>query len=475
MEIDGGVSAIENFRRLNGLTNNSWKPIPLSFAEDGFICLTEYELATLLWKHEVMERELRAMMDGQFSVPSFALSQADFIECWLPLTPPGTLLKTLLVDLDNRRLTSRQKGKAGHAGAIRLLTLKQIHQHINAVRHGNFDPRTYCQKGYQLLGSLKTDGHRLQLLAYKLKELLSVRYKRYKEDVLPDRLQSTVGGVDYYMTEIRNVVKTPQDVKDLLGCWPHQVREQVNVLGIDLGQAFVVGASAVRPKPPVRRRTKRGKRGGRKKRPSKRKRRKCRKKDKGKSVLQGDKDDEQPVYYNLAAKQKAVLQPMLKFRRWMERQKQKELLALRDLQVQTAAGQDAAEQVAPQEVTQESQRIIKSISDIESAAPPIRGQDANFNMYQQHCDQHWQHLDRFYNAGGRFKKFKWLARRAKKEEYTRMADSLLRMVDGCVGAKREDGNKVIIGVGLGKFSSNSKLSSLHESFQSFFVQKVYLL
>lgn len=50
-------------------------------------------------------------------------------------------------------------------------------------------------------------------------------------------------------------------------------------------------------------------------------------------------------------------------------------------------------------------------------------------------------------------------------------------MDGCgsIGARREEDNKVIIGtigIGLGRFSSNTKLSSLHGTFQEYFVQKV---
>lgn len=41
-----------------------------------------------------------------------------------------------------------------------------------------------------------------------------------------------------------------------------------------------------------------------------------------------------------------------------------------------------------------------------------------------------------------------------------------------MGAKRDKDNKVIIGIGLGQFSSKIRLSSLHESFQPYFVQKV---
>lgn len=485
VDIDGSVSAIENFRRFNNLINSSWRPIPISPVEHGSIVLSEYELSTLLWKMESTRCELRAMMDGQFSCPAEELSQADLTNCWLPGTPPGTLVSKFLadVDIDSKGLTSRQKGKAGLAAAIKLFSMEQIHHHINSIRHKDFDPRTYRQKGYLLLGSFRTDGHRLQLLAYKMKELLSARYKRYEKDRLPDRHLSTIAGVDSFLTEVRNVFKTPEDVKNLLGCWPYEVREQVNVLGIDPGQAFVVGASAVRPKPPAARCTKRSKRGGSKKRKSGKRRRQQRKRNKGKSMAKGDGLNKQPMYYNLAVKQKAIMQPTLKFRRWMERQKQQELRGLEGQQGQISATpeaahevvEQAAEQVAQQSVTPEAHRTIKTISDIETSIPPLRGQHANIALYREHRDRYWQYLDRFYNTGRRFKRFRWFARRAKEEEYRLATDSLLRMVDGCLGAKRKDGNKVIIGIGLGKFSSKTKLSSLHESFQSYFVQKVFFI
>ncbi|KAG0352180.1 hypothetical protein BGZ54_002909, partial [Gamsiella multidivaricata] len=50
-------------------------------------------------------------------------------------------------------------------------------------------------------------------------------------------------------------------------------------------------------------------------------------------------------------------------------------------------------------------------------------------------------------------------------------DRLLKLIGGSIGRKREEANKVVIEVGLGKFSTKARLSSLHESFQSYFVQK----
>jgi len=129
-----------------------------------------------------------------------------------------------------------------------------------------------------LRGSLKTDDHRIQLLAFKMRELQYARYKRFPEQRLPSRLTSTVAGVDCYLTEIRNLVKSSQDVSDIWGCDANDIK----VLGIDLGQSFVVGASTILPD-------------------------------------QGDRKKQ--VFYNLAVSQKAVYQPRLRLRNWSEQQK----------------------------------------------------------------------------------------------------------------------------------------------------------
>ena len=78
---------------------------------------------------------------------------------------------------------------------------KAMREHLLKLREPNFDPRAYTDKGYALYGSIRTDGFRLQLLSFKLKELNSVKYKRLPDDILPERITSTVGDVDYYLTE----------------------------------------------------------------------------------------------------------------------------------------------------------------------------------------------------------------------------------------------------------------------------------
>ncbi|KAG0048072.1 hypothetical protein BGZ83_006918 [Gryganskiella cystojenkinii] len=68
------------------------------------------------------------------------------------------------------------------------------------------------------------------------------------------------------------------------------------------------------------------------------------------------------------------------------------------------------------------------------------------------------------------KKHQWDAERATKKEFRLVAKRLLEMVGGTPGAKRNNDNKVIIGIGLGEFGSNSRLSSLHTAFSAYFVQ-----
>lgn len=88
---------------------------------------------------------------------------------------------------------------------------------------------------------MQTDGHRIQLLTFKPRELQAVRYRRLNEYRLPPRLTSTVGRVDYYLQEIRNVITTKEDAARL---WPGVQPKKIKTLTLDGGQACVIGAFA---------------------------------------------------------------------------------------------------------------------------------------------------------------------------------------------------------------------------------------
>jgi hypothetical protein len=119
------------------------------------------------------------------------------------------------------------------------------------------------------------------------------------------------------------------------------------------------------------------------------------------------------------------------------------------------------------ETTEESQ----SISDIESHLPPHRGPDSSVEKYVSARQERETVLYDFYNKPA-IKKNYWNAQQAKEQEFRLVAERLLQMVGGTIGAKRQNNNYVIIGIGLGEFKWDSGLTSLHTAFFTFFVRLV---
>lgn len=401
----------------------------MSSFEDKFVSLSELDLIKIFWSDEALRSLLRLYAKADFPTLEFVeqVTQADVV-LWLSRMEPGYLITKLLSDIGGYTPGERKKLKNYHRSTL-MMPIDQMKEHIDDIRNDTFEPNAYNKRGYVLRGSIRTDGFRLQLLAFKLNELNAVKYRRLPPEKLPSRLTSTLGGTDYFLTEIRNVVSTKQDVADLWDCDPNQIK----VLGLDLGQAFVIGASAILPS--------------------------CEqsKVDQGQgsegAVMKSSPSDVEGAgevdvvrnlptkFHNLAVKQKAVYQPTLKHRRWLERRKE---MSIYDSQ---------------------------SIAGIETGLSHRRGPGASMKGYVDSLQDVGVHLDAFY-GNVVLKKHKWNARKARDEEYKLIANRLLQLVGGSLGAKREASNKVVIGVGLGKFSSKARLSSLHESFQSYFVQKV---
>ncbi|KAF9312954.1 hypothetical protein BG006_004257, partial [Podila minutissima] len=267
-----------------------------------------------------LHAELKSLIG--FKDKDRSLTQADVICDWLPFETPGKLIKHLVApvdpdpDPDTGPLRGRKKTKAGITAVVKIPTRADIRTHINTLHMEGFDPRSYSQKGYILRGSIKTDGYCVQLLALKVRELLSVQYKRYPSEVLPDQLLTTTAGTCDFLTEVRNVFQTKEDVERLLGCTADQA-DTISYLGIDLGQACVASAYSILPS------DKEPKIGGRRRHCGRKKRGSRGRKNRGSGRGRVTKDTRVggERHINLAAKQKAVAQPTLKHRAWMEAQK----------------------------------------------------------------------------------------------------------------------------------------------------------
>ncbi|GJJ75410.1 putative transposase [Entomortierella parvispora] len=111
-----------------------------------------------------------------------------------------------------------------------------------------------------------------------------------------------------------------------------------------------------------------------------------------------------------------------------------------------------------------------SISQIESELPPLSGENASISTYFTHLRRNEERLNSFYNGNNHiFKSHNFDQRRARMEEFKTIANSILKLIGGSVGAKRRADRMVVIGIGLGEFGSNNRLSSLHESFLAYFI------
>jgi hypothetical protein len=194
---------------------------------------------------------------------------------------------------------------------------------------------------------------------------------------------STVGGTNYYLSEIRNIVKTKEDVKTLWKCDPKNIK----ILGIDLGQAYVVGASALIPRTnrfPETETT-----------------------SHGHNISTPGTASEKIIFHNLAVKQKAVYQPIFKFRQWLEDKKK----------------------VIPTDNS-------PLIANIESSLPPFRGESISFDKHIDALEKVKDKLDTFYNGNNMLvARHQWDSARARDHEYHTITNRLLRMVGGDIGRK----------------------------------------
>ncbi|KAF9159624.1 Rad2 nuclease [Actinomortierella ambigua] len=279
VDVDENMPAIVNFGRLNQCSRNPWKQSPMSSIEQGFLSFSELNLLELFWNDADLKPRVQDLTRQFYASPPVSPSLLDAQEA----IPLGRVIKEFLVDISPSGMTSRKKGKAGIRSAVKLLSYSEIQAHVNALRQKDFDPAIYATKGYLPRGSIRTDGHQLRLTLYKLRELESVKYKRYPGARYPCRLTSTVHGLNDHLKEVRHVFQSPEkDVDELLHCSP----DKVKILALDMGQACTVGACLLLPE---------------------------------------DERSATEEFITQAVKSKAVYQPIFKYRRWANNEKTKQI------------------------------------------------------------------------------------------------------------------------------------------------------
>ncbi|KAF9916627.1 hypothetical protein FBU30_001241 [Linnemannia zychae] len=103
-----------------------------------------------------------------------------------------------------------------------------LKQHLELLRDKLFDFKEWYGKSYVFLGAIRMNDRLLQLLAFKIKELQSIRYCRVPKDKSPNPLVTSIG-----VTDVTNLL--PSDPS------------QVAVLSLDLGTSCLLGATVTLP------------------------------------------------------------------------------------------------------------------------------------------------------------------------------------------------------------------------------------
>ncbi|KAG0018917.1 hypothetical protein BGZ82_000306 [Podila clonocystis] len=408
--IDPNLTPVENFIILNGASGGRRRLTPMSTFDSKFVTVSELELTKIFWQDEKLKIQLQHFAHPDF--PSIdspeKVAQLD-VALWIGRVEPGYLINKLLTDIGGYSVEQRKKGYIveekrklqSYSKSTLRMSIEKLKEHVHIFRQDDFNPTSYTTRGYVLRGSVRTDGFWLQLLGFKLNELNCVKYRRLPAERLPPRLTSTMGGTDYHLSEIRNVVTSKEDIAMLWNCDPHQIK----ILGIDLGQAFVVGASAILP------------------------------------------SSNQPTatHRQEPGKGKAVYQPTFKHRRWLEQRKGRAI--------------DGRE----------------SVARIETGLPPLCGSMANIKDYTKMLQDVGGDLEAFY-GNVVLKKHKWNSKKAKDEEYRMVANRLLELVGGSLGAKRDDANKVVIGyivVGVNEYYTSKRCPICEEFVGQVDIRRLY--
>ncbi|KAG0195799.1 hypothetical protein BGX33_002587 [Mortierella sp. NVP41] len=181
---------------------------------DKLLTLSELDLTKIFWQDPVLKRQLQVYAKPDYPKSPVDRITQDDVGYWIARKEPGYLITRFLTDIGS--YTQEELGKKkDYSKSTFVMSNHDLRQHIHAIRDQDFDPVIYTQKGYVPRGSIRTYGFRIQVLAFKLNELNAVKYRRLPDAKLPPHLTTTVGGTEYCLSEIRNIVKSKQDVDTL--------------------------------------------------------------------------------------------------------------------------------------------------------------------------------------------------------------------------------------------------------------------
>ncbi|KAF9324069.1 hypothetical protein BG006_000898 [Podila minutissima] len=202
--IDPELSPAEKFIILNKVSGCRRCLCPISSMDNKFVSLSELDLTKVFWKDEELKQLLQRWAHVDYpSSPVDKISLAD-VGYWLSSVEPGCLINRLVTDIGGYSEMERKKKRNLSKSTSRMSiaasrTIFMVSVKMILILH-RIPPRDMLF------------GDRSGLMA-SLHELNCVKYRRLPPERLPDRVTTTLGGTDYYLSEVRNVVKSKEDVQ----------------------------------------------------------------------------------------------------------------------------------------------------------------------------------------------------------------------------------------------------------------------
>ncbi|KAF9378618.1 hypothetical protein CPC16_011207, partial [Podila verticillata] len=337
---------------------------------NGFIQLTERELLlTIVNTHKPEVSAALGLVETEQYVSTYPYL--------LSALPPGQFLSNLMVPIGYKKGYRKQIGICSIIG----------------------DSIEATGKTWVLSGTFMTNGLELRVLAYDQRV-----FKKHEPEAAPGRTDKKTGNTRY-LSEIRNVFKTPDDVASTFPNPPASLQqgEDVCIAGVDFGQVCTAAVSLFIPS--------------------------CYNPNRSHDLMR-----------TLLVGQKALMQPSFKGRRDMQLRKEEYQLTDSDHKGE--------------------------VQELEQSIPPRKGvQDAEVSSnYLQKATAVHPRLHQYYNSNYWHRRTAWDMKKGKEGEYHVAIRSVLAMVED---VPKE---KVLFVIGLGKFGTKSKLTSLHGTFGSLFVK-----
>ncbi|KAG0251560.1 hypothetical protein BG011_007516 [Mortierella polycephala] len=153
--IDSSIPAIENSVRLNNITGNRRKILPMSSMEDRHICLSELDLIAIFWKDKDLRELLQILARPEF--PSTPHPSLGDMYLWISDKKPGYLVTTILTDVGGYS-EEQHKKQRGYWRSTMETSVQEMRHHLEDIREKDFSPAYHSKCGYVLAGQYKRTG-----------------------------------------------------------------------------------------------------------------------------------------------------------------------------------------------------------------------------------------------------------------------------------------------------------------------------